>query len=129
ECSSCSASSCWLILAKFAARYFGSIGPLLGRAGEVCPQPATQSCVPRSYGPVTHTGKPLRGVWPTSCFRSREPADSLSRSAGDSSRHTESEGPMDLDLPDGVEITAPIHDGYQTVLTREALELIARLHR
>ena len=36
---------------------------------------------------------------------------------------------MALDLPDGVEITGPVRDGYETVLTREALELIARLHR
>jgi malate synthase len=34
-----------------------------------------------------------------------------------------------LDLPDGVEVTGPLHDRYDEVLTRPALELVARLHR
>ncbi|MDR2032365.1 MAG: malate synthase A, partial [Azoarcus sp.] len=36
---------------------------------------------------------------------------------------------MTLELPQGVEIDAPIHPGYETILTREALELVAWLHR
>lgn len=34
-----------------------------------------------------------------------------------------------LDLPDGVEVTGALKPGYEEVLTREALELIATLHR
>ncbi|MDX5359756.1 MAG: malate synthase, partial [Alphaproteobacteria bacterium] len=33
-----------------------------------------------------------------------------------------------LDLPHGMEITGPIKPGYETILTREALELVAKLH-
>ncbi|MDR1462301.1 MAG: malate synthase A, partial [Azoarcus sp.] len=36
---------------------------------------------------------------------------------------------MNLDLPKGVEIDAPIHPGYESILSREALELVACLHR
>jgi malate synthase len=34
-----------------------------------------------------------------------------------------------MDLPDGVEITGPRNDRYDEILSREALELVARLHR
>jgi malate synthase len=34
-----------------------------------------------------------------------------------------------LDLPQGVEVTGPIHAGYGEILNRRALELIALLHR
>ena len=34
-----------------------------------------------------------------------------------------------LDLPAGVQINAPIPPGFETILTRPALELVARLHR
>jgi malate synthase len=34
-----------------------------------------------------------------------------------------------LDLPPGVQINAPILPGFETILTRPALELVARLHR
>ncbi len=34
-----------------------------------------------------------------------------------------------LDLPAGVQINAPILPGFETILTRPALELVARLHR
>ncbi|MEI7431486.1 MAG: malate synthase A [Betaproteobacteria bacterium] len=34
-----------------------------------------------------------------------------------------------LTLPSGLQITGPIHPGYETVLTTDALELVARLHR
>ncbi|MDR1062558.1 MAG: malate synthase A [Azoarcus sp.] len=36
---------------------------------------------------------------------------------------------MTLKLPEGVEIDAPIHPGCETILTCEALEFLARLHR
>jgi malate synthase len=36
---------------------------------------------------------------------------------------------MNLDLPTGVQINAPILPGFETILTRPALELVARLHR
>ncbi|MDR3351535.1 MAG: malate synthase A [Zoogloeaceae bacterium] len=36
---------------------------------------------------------------------------------------------MSLKLPPGVEIDAPIHPGYDAILSREALEFVARLHR
>ena len=34
-----------------------------------------------------------------------------------------------LDLPDGVEVTGPVHPGYEQILSRPALELVAALHR
>jgi len=34
-----------------------------------------------------------------------------------------------LDLPTGVQINAPILPGFETILTRPALELVAILHR
>jgi malate synthase len=34
-----------------------------------------------------------------------------------------------MDLPDGVEITGPMHDRFEQILTAPALELIALLHR
>jgi malate synthase len=34
-----------------------------------------------------------------------------------------------LDLPAGVQINAPILPGFETILTRPALELVAILHR
>jgi hypothetical protein len=34
-----------------------------------------------------------------------------------------------LQLPQGMEITAEIKPGYEAILTREALELVAALHR
>ena len=34
-----------------------------------------------------------------------------------------------LDLPAGVQINAPILPGFEAILTRPALELVARLHR
>ena len=36
---------------------------------------------------------------------------------------------MNLTLPAGVQINAPILPGFETILTKEALELVARLHR
>ena len=36
---------------------------------------------------------------------------------------------MSLNLPAGVQITAPLQPGYESVLTFEALELVAKLHR
>jgi malate synthase len=36
---------------------------------------------------------------------------------------------MSLNLPVGVTIDAPIHPGYESILSFEALELVARLHR
>ena len=36
---------------------------------------------------------------------------------------------MALNLPQGVQITGPIKPGYESVLTFEALELVAKLHR
>ena len=36
---------------------------------------------------------------------------------------------MSLNLPQGVQITGPIKPGYESVLTFEALELVAKLHR
>ena len=36
---------------------------------------------------------------------------------------------MNLDLPSGVQIDAPILPGFETILTRPALELVAKLHR
>ncbi|MDR1888144.1 MAG: malate synthase A [Zoogloeaceae bacterium] len=36
---------------------------------------------------------------------------------------------MNFTLPQGVEIDAPIHPGYEAILTPDALELVARLHR
>ena len=35
---------------------------------------------------------------------------------------------MALNLPQGVQITGPIKPGYESVLTFEALELVAKLH-
>ncbi len=34
-----------------------------------------------------------------------------------------------MDTPDGIEITGPMHDRFDEILTPEALELIALLHR
>jgi malate synthase len=34
-----------------------------------------------------------------------------------------------MDTPDGIEITGPIQDRYDEILTSQALELVARLHR
>ena len=34
-----------------------------------------------------------------------------------------------MNLPDGIEITAPLHDRFEEILTSSALELVARLHR
>ncbi|MBA2955684.1 malate synthase A [Nocardioides sp. MAH-18] len=34
-----------------------------------------------------------------------------------------------MDVPDGVQVTGPIEDRYDEVLSRDALELVARLHR
>lgn len=34
-----------------------------------------------------------------------------------------------MDLPDGVEITGPLEERYDEILSRNALELVARLHR
>ncbi|MFZ2267246.1 MAG: malate synthase A [Azonexus sp.] len=36
---------------------------------------------------------------------------------------------MSLNLPQGVQITGPIKPGYESILTFEALELVAKLHR
>ena len=36
---------------------------------------------------------------------------------------------VSLNLPEGVKIDAPILPGFETILTREALELVAKLHR
>ena len=36
---------------------------------------------------------------------------------------------MSLDLPAGMHINAPIQPGYETILTPEALALVAKLHR
>jgi len=36
---------------------------------------------------------------------------------------------MALNLPQGVQITGPIKPGYESILTFEALELVAKLHR
>ena len=36
---------------------------------------------------------------------------------------------MSLDLPSGIQINAPILPGFETILTRPALELVAKLHR
>jgi malate synthase len=36
---------------------------------------------------------------------------------------------MSLTLPAGVQINAPINPGYETILTEDALELVAKLHR
>ena len=36
---------------------------------------------------------------------------------------------MNLTLPAGVQINAPINAGYETILTHDALELVAKLHR
>ena len=36
---------------------------------------------------------------------------------------------MSLDLPSGVQINAPILPGFDTILTRPALEFVAKLHR
>ena len=36
---------------------------------------------------------------------------------------------MNLNLPQGVTIDAPLHPGYETILSFEALELVAKLHR
>ncbi|RTL25956.1 MAG: malate synthase A, partial [Rhodocyclaceae bacterium] len=36
---------------------------------------------------------------------------------------------MSLTLPAGMQINAPIRPGYETILTPEALELVAKLHR
>src|SRR5690554_1846112 len=34
-----------------------------------------------------------------------------------------------LDLPDGVEVTGELRPGYEEILSRTALELVATLHR
>jgi malate synthase len=34
-----------------------------------------------------------------------------------------------LPLPGGVQVSGPVHDGYDEILTREALDLLAHLHR
>lgn len=39
------------------------------------------------------------------------------------------QSPNPLNLPEGVAITAGIKPGYETILTRDALELVATLHR
>ncbi len=36
---------------------------------------------------------------------------------------------MSLNLPEGVQITAPIQPGFETILTRDALAFVAKLHR
>ncbi|MDX9943431.1 MAG: malate synthase A, partial [Azonexus sp.] len=36
---------------------------------------------------------------------------------------------MSLTLPAGLQINAPLQPGYETILTPEALELVAKLHR
>ena len=36
---------------------------------------------------------------------------------------------MSLNLPQGVQITGPILPGYESVLTHDALALVAKLHR
>src|SRR5690606_41692143 len=36
---------------------------------------------------------------------------------------------MILNLPDGVAVNAPLQPGFETILTREALQLVADLHR
>ncbi|MDP2133948.1 MAG: malate synthase A [Sulfuritalea sp.] len=36
---------------------------------------------------------------------------------------------MPLNLPTGVQINAPLQPGYDSILTRDALELVAKLHR
>ena len=36
---------------------------------------------------------------------------------------------MSLDLPQGMQINAPLHPRFDQILTREALELVAKLHR
>ncbi|QKS28265.1 MAG: malate synthase A [Candidatus Accumulibacter similis] len=36
---------------------------------------------------------------------------------------------MSLDLPAGMQVNAPIRPGYETILTRDALALVAKLHR
>jgi malate synthase A len=36
---------------------------------------------------------------------------------------------MTLNLPDGVAVNAPLQPGFETILTREALQLVADLHR
>ena len=36
---------------------------------------------------------------------------------------------METDMPDGVEITGPMHARFDEILTDQALELVALLHR
>jgi malate synthase len=36
---------------------------------------------------------------------------------------------MSLNLPQGMQINAPLKPGYENILTLEALELVAKLHR
>jgi malate synthase len=36
---------------------------------------------------------------------------------------------MSLTLPAGMQINAPLQPGYETILTPEALEFVAKLHR
>ncbi len=36
---------------------------------------------------------------------------------------------MTLELPAGVQINAPIKPEYETILTQDALDLVAKLHR
>ena len=36
---------------------------------------------------------------------------------------------MSLNLPAGMQINAPIQPGYETILTADALALVAKLHR
>ena len=36
---------------------------------------------------------------------------------------------MSLNLPQGVQVTGPIKPGYESILTHDALALVAKLHR
>ena len=36
---------------------------------------------------------------------------------------------MSLNLPTGVQINAPLKPGYDSILTKDALDLVAKLHR
>jgi malate synthase len=51
------------------------------------------------------------------------------RICGVASIHLPSGASMSLNLPAGVQITAPIKPGYESILTHEALALVAKLHR
>ena len=39
------------------------------------------------------------------------------------------DAPITLDLPEGVLVTGELRPGYDEILTRPALELVAQLHR